>query len=232
MTKRLVIIHTVAPLIEVFNRLVKEILPGVQVFHVLDEPMLEQVRRHGELTYQKTNQDGVVQPDARQRLVEHVIAAEDIGADAVLVSCSTISPYLDELRANIPVLKIDEAMLTQAVNRGRVIGVLATNPTTIEPTRQALERKASELRKSVDIRQVLVEGAFSALLAGDGKQHDRLVSQSIDQIAAEVDLVVLAQATMARVLETRPETGWPVAILTSPHTALERVKQILEGGSQ
>ena len=42
--KRLILIHTVSPLIEVFNRLCSKIVPGVQVFHILDEPLLRMIQ--------------------------------------------------------------------------------------------------------------------------------------------------------------------------------------------
>jgi hypothetical protein len=81
MSSCLVLVHTVPPLLEVFNRLMAEILPGVKVFHILDEPMLERVKRRGGLA----SEDG-------ERLAQHVAGAAAIGADAVLVTCSTISP--------------------------------------------------------------------------------------------------------------------------------------------
>ena len=44
MSGLLVMIHTVPPLIGVFDRLTAQILPGVQVKHILDEPLLEAIR--------------------------------------------------------------------------------------------------------------------------------------------------------------------------------------------
>jgi hypothetical protein len=41
-------------------------------------------------------------------------------------------------------------------------------------------------------------------------------------------MVVLAQASMARVLDVIPEAERPVPILSSPHLALERVRELLE----
>jgi aspartate/glutamate racemase len=223
-TKRLVLIHTVPPLVEVFTRLVKDLLPGVEVYHVLDEPMLEQARR--------ASGKGARPVNILRRLQAHVTAAEDIDACAVLVTCSTISPYLDEIRSNIPVIKIDETMLTQAVEQASVIGVLATNPTTLEPTCLALEKKARQMGKPIEIHPVVVEGAFSAWVAGDNLMHDRLVLQAIREMSAGLDLIVLAQASMARVLEATQDSSLPVPVLSSPHTALVRIKEIINGGDR
>jgi aspartate/glutamate racemase len=226
MAKRLVMIHTVAPLVEVFTRLAKELLPDVQTFHVLDEPLLEQARQHSSLRF-GVGSDRV---DGISRLNEHISAALDIGADAVLVTCSTVSPYLDEIPKPIPILKIDEAMIENAVAQGQRIAVLATNPKTLEPTRAALEAQAAAAGKNVAVRMVLVEGAFSAFLSGSMTEHDRLVKAAVQAESADADLIVLAQASMARVLDTIPVEERLLPVLTSPHTALERVRAVLQAG--
>lgn len=223
MAKRLVFIHTVAPLIDVFNRLAREMLPETQAFHVLDEPMLEQARRHGTLDFRAgAAADGI------SRLKEHISAAVDIGAAAVLVTCSTVSPFIDEIPHPVPVLKIDEVMIEQAVAQGQRIAVLATNPATLEPTRSALEAQAKKMNRQVEVRMVLVEGAFPAYLSGEMGEHDRLVCAAVQDAAHDADRIVLAQASMARVLDILPASARLVPVLTSPHTALERVRAILQ----
>ena len=207
-----------APLLEVFNRLTAEILPGVKVFHILDEPMLERVKRRGGLA----DADG-------ERLTQHVAGAAAIGADVVLVTCSTISPVVDMIRSAvpIPVLKIDEAMIREAVGLGNRIGVIATAPTTLEPTRWLLEAEAARQGKTLTTEPVLVEGAIAALFAGDGETHDRLVSRAALELAARSDVVVLAQASMARALTVMPEEQRPAPILSSPHLALAQIAALL-----
>lgn len=227
--KRLVLLHTVMPLVAVFDRLAKELLPGVQVFHVLDEPCLEKIRLHNLQTQTEQRAEDVFQGEISSILMRHVTTAQDIQADALLVTCSTVSPYVDLISTPLPVVRIDEAMITQAVDQARRVGVLATNPTTLQPTRLSLENRATEKGKHLDIRVKLVEGAFSALMSGDALGHDRLLIQAIREMTEETDLVLLAQASMARVVEVLPGDIDRASILTSPHTALMRVKQILEG---
>ena len=220
MSGTVVLIHTVAPLLAVFDRLAADLLPGVKLFHVLDEPLLERVRRRGRIA----DEDGA-------RLAAHVAEAATIGADAVLVTCSTISPAVDlAATALLPVVKIDEAMIAEAVRLGRRIGVIATNPTTLEPTRGLLAAEAARTVKAIETELVLVEGALPALLAGDGATHDRLVRAAISDLAQRSDVVVLAQATIARVLAVLPERERPVPILSSPHLALEQIGAVLNMG--
>jgi Asp/Glu/hydantoin racemase len=218
MSHCLVLVHTVAPLLEVFNRLTAEILPGVKVFHILDEPMLERVKRRGGLA----DADG-------ERLTQHVAGAAAIGADVVLVTCSTISPVVDMIRsaAPIPVLKIDEAMIRAAISLGSRVGVIATAATTLEPTRWLLEAEAARQGKTLTTELVLVDNAIAALFAGDGETHDRLVSRAALELAARSDVVVLAQASMARALAAMPEQQRPAPILSSPHLALRQIAALL-----
>ena len=132
--RRVVFVHTVYPLIEVFTVLSARFLPGASVVHVLDEPMLERVRRRGYLDDQDS-----------QHLRFHVETATEIGADAVLVTCSTMSPAVDGFRAtsSIPVLKIDESMVRAAVQLGATLAVCATSETTLAPTPHLLEDQAA-----------------------------------------------------------------------------------------
>jgi Asp/Glu/hydantoin racemase len=218
MGSRLALIHTVSPLLEVFDRLVAEMLPGVRPIHILDEPLLERVRQRGHVTTEDS-----------ARLQTHVAIAEQIGADAVLVTCSAISPCVGDIReaTGVPVVKIDEAMIDQAVATGASVGVVATNEATLEPTRLLLQGRADVAGKRLGIELVLVESALSALLGGDGALHDALVRAAVLELGHRVDVIVLAQASMARVLEVIPEAERRVPILSSPHLALEQVRRLL-----
>ena len=221
MAQQLVLIHTVPPLLDVFTRLGAQILPDVKLHHILDEPMIERVRRRGALA-----------PEDAARLASHVEAASQIGADVVLVTCSTISPCVDSIRAAaaIPVLKIDEAMIAEAVRLGTRIGVVATSRTTLEPTRGLLEAEAARAGKTLRVELVFVDEALAALLAGSGETHDRLVGDAVMALVERSDVVVLAQASMARVLAVIPEDARAVPILSSPCLALAQVRGLLASG--
>jgi hypothetical protein len=74
---------------------------------------------------------------------------------------------------------------------------------------------------------VLCEGAFDALMSGDGSTHDRLVAQALEDLSGKVDVIVLAQASMGRVAKTLPEEKKRVPILSSPVTAMEFLATVL-----
>ncbi len=177
-------------------------------------------------------QDEGCRPRAVERLLEHAREAERVGARGVLVTCSTVSPCVDEVRkgTGIPVVKIDEEMIARAVRTGRRIGVIATNAATLGPTSGMIEAEARRTGKVVSVSQVLVEGAMAALLAGDARTHDRQVAAAITGLAREVDVIVLAQASMARVLDgIQPGENGMAPILASPELALDQVERVVFG---
>jgi Asp/Glu/hydantoin racemase len=158
----------------------------------------------------------------------HVQSAQMAGADAVLLTCSSISPCAEAARflVDIPVLKIDEPMAEQAVSLGRKIGVVATLPTTLEPTVRLIEQKAGNQHKTVTIATTLCEGAFQAVSNGDVGTHDDLVMKGIRGLIDSVDVIVLAQASMARLISflgTSPK----VPILASPRSGIEKAREII-----
>jgi len=80
-------------------------------------------------------------------------------------------------------------------------------------------------RQSINIVPSLAEGAFEAVLAGDTARHDSLLTASLERLMKEVDVVVLAQASMARVIpQIRINDGPP--ILSSPEMAVKRVRDL------
>lgn len=221
MGKKLVFLHTVPSLVEGFNRLAKELLPqGTEVVHIADEMLLKVVLANGGLT-----------PFVYRRVMDHVAAAEEIGASAVQFTCSSISPCADVSRAlvSIPVLKVDEPMVEQAIKLGTKIGIAATAPTTLKPTSDLVQKCAELAGKPVSIDAVLCEGAYAALFSGDADTHDRIVRSTLIDMMARNDVVVLAQASMARVLDAIPESERTAPVLASPRLAVEKAAQVLQG---
>jgi Asp/Glu/hydantoin racemase len=220
MTHTLAMIHTLSSLVKVFTRLSADLLPGVRLLHIVDEPLLRRVQQRGHLA-----------PEDSARLQAHVVIAERVGASAVLVTCSTLSPCVDDVlpAVQIPVRKIDEAMIAEAVGEGTRIGVVATNEATLGPTGQLLLDQARRVAKEVEIELVLVDHALQALLDGDAASHDLLVKERALEVSGRVDIVVLAQASMARVLDIIPEEERLVPVLSSPHLALTQVRRELSG---
>ena len=217
MTRTVGLIHAVVPAMAPLRSAFAEV-PGVRVLNLLDEALLKDAERLGGIT-----------PGLVRRMTSLVAMHEASGAEAVLFTCNAYSPYVDQIRAQsgIPVLTIDEAMIDQALASGRRIGVLATVAAGLEQQRKSIERAAEVAGKEIEIVAVLRPDAFAALNAGDEETHDRILLEELRKLAPEVDVVVLAQASMAGLLAKVPaETSVPV--LASPQLAVEKVKEILK----
>ncbi len=118
-------------------------------------------------------------------------------------------------------------MISEAVSKGGRVGVLATNSATLEPTRVLLANQARLQGATIQVEERWIPGAFESFLAGDMEEHDRLVRQAVDEIAGRVERVVLAQASMARVLTTFPEISQVTEVLASPIMALASLREKL-----
>jgi aspartate/glutamate racemase len=215
--KNVAAIHTASPMVEPTQRLFAELLPDVRLFNVADDSLIQDVIRDGKVTERTA-----------RRLVGHFFSAVDAGADLIFNTCSSVGEIADLARQliSVPIVQIDEAMTAQAVNRSGRIGVLATLPTTLGPTVRLLKKQANKTGKDVEIVEGLAEGAFAAVIAGDSAKHDALILETAQQVAERVELMILAQGSMARMEKTLTDRiGKPV--MSSPVPGVLAVKETL-----
>lgn len=215
---RLALLHTSPVLAPLFASLCAKWLPDTRIFHMVDESLIK-----------NTIEAGHLQRITIRRLIGMIGSAFEGGADAVLVTCSSIGPGVEMAQAlfDKPVIRVDEAMAKMAVEQGSRVGVVATLATTLAPTAALVRRKAREAGKPVDIVECLCEGAFEAVMAGDTATHDRIVAAALTRQLSDVDVVVLAQASMARVLETLPAGAVKVPALASPELGVKFTRDVL-----
>jgi Asp/Glu/hydantoin racemase len=218
MAKTLGLIHTSATLVPVFQQLCNQYLPQVQVFNIVDDSLIKNVIKNGKLL-----------PATARRVVDYVASAEAAGADQIMVTCSSIGAAVETAAGltKVPVLRVDQPMADQAVNTGRRIGVIATLPTTLEPTSDLVRRRAIAAGKTIELSAVLCEGAFDALMSGDSAKHDTMVAAALKELVTKTDVIVLAQASMARVVDTLSEADKRVPILASPGIAVQYLATVL-----
>src|SRR5438046_1693095 len=147
--KRLGLLHTSATLVPIFAQLCKVKLPQIDVFNLVDDSLIKDVIAHGRL-----------RPQTARRVTQLVAAAEDAGADFVMVTCSSIGAAVETAAtlATVPVLRVDQPMADQAVATGRRIGVVATLSTTLEPTADLIQRRAAAAGKPIALNSRLCEG--------------------------------------------------------------------------
>jgi Asp/Glu/hydantoin racemase len=174
--------------------------------------LIKDVIRHNQL-----------RPQTARRVTQHVAAAQDAGAEYIMVTCSSIGPAVETAATlvSVPVLRVDRPMADQAVAAGKRVGVIATLSTTLEPTADLIRRCAAMAGKQIDLKSKLCEGAFDALMSGDAEKHDATVAAALRELAAEVDVIALAQASMARVVDKLAAEDRRIPILASPPLAVD-----------
>ena len=216
--RRICLIHTAPLMVQLFTPLCRDRLPDVKVTQIINESMIKD-----------TIEAGRVRQPTIDALVTFAEASFKMGTELVMVTCSSIGPAVDLIQGQFqkPVLRVDEPMAEAAVAKGRKIGVAATLRTTLSPTSELLLRKAKEAGKDVELVECLCEGAFDAVIAGDTETHDALVSKAMINKLGEVDVIVLAQASMARVIDRLPPEAITAPVLSSPGLAMDYVRERL-----
>jgi len=198
----------IPPVREAFERLA----PELRVLNLLDEALLTVLEA-----------DGSIGPRAVDRMARVVSLVRDADVGVIQLTCSAYSPLVPTLRqlAPVPVLAIDDVLVETAVERGRRIGLISTQPLTEKALRAAAERAGRE----IELESIVYRDAFVALGRGDGAEHDRLLGEKIAAFA-DRDVIVLGQASMARVEPTLP-ADLAAKVLTSPTLAVTKSKEAL-----
>jgi Asp/Glu/hydantoin racemase len=191
----------------------------MNVFHMVDESLIKNTIAAGGLTASTT-----------RRMAAMAGSAHEGGADAVMFTCSSIGPGVKVLRKlfDFPLFRIDEAMAEEATSRARRIGVLATLQTTLDPSVDLLRETAASHSHDIEVVPYLCHGAFEAILSGDAAKHNQIVAQGLQELAQQVELIVLAQASMAGVIEKLPAEMKTVPILSSPELAIRQARAGLQ----
>ena len=159
---------------------------------------------------------GAVTKEAAARLVCLYMEAIKDGADILLNVCSSVGQVAKDSRnlcesLQVPLVRIDELMCAKAVEFGSKIGVVATLPTTLNPTKQLLLEQANKQGATIELVDCLVEvfGATKELFRESLKE-------AILDIRSGVDVVILCQGSMAY-CEGYLGHECDVPILSSPH---------------
>jgi len=218
MTRKIAVLHTSFVFVSVepiINELLAELVPDAEIVHFVDSDVLATVQRENGISEAST-----------QRMVHLAKAAETAGAELIFSACSSLGQALDVAAQSVrtPIVKIDDAMTRLAVERADHIGILATVPTTLGPTADLIAGHARAIGRDVTVTTRLATGAFETLVRGDRETHDAMVLEQAMALAADVDLIVLAQASMSRLAE-RLERATGVPVMSSPRTGVEQLAE-------
>ncbi|WP_145021325.1 aspartate/glutamate racemase family protein [Paenibacillus sp. Y412MC10] len=218
MTKTVVAVYTGQGLMEPLKAVFQEMLPDCRLVNIIDDSLIGDVVKAGQVT-----------PGVMKRLVQYYRHGEELGADMILNTCSSVGEVADDARGmiGIPIVKIDERMAEKAVESFHRIAVVATLPTTLAPTMRLIAKKADEAGKAIEIVDGLAEGAFDALGSGRPEEHDEILLRTALRVAGQADAIVLAQGSMAR-MERRLWDATGKEVFSSPRYGVQQVKELLE----
>lgn len=186
----LVYTSTTPELIEMVESEVKKEVNEVECLSYQDATILADVREAGYVT-----------KEASLKLFQLYLQAANDEVEAILNVCSSVGEVADASKSffesiQIPLVRIDEDMCRAAVvsasNLGGRIGVLATLPTTLNPTKNTILRVAEEMGVSVALK----DGLFDAFGA-DQNTFQSLIVEAAEKIKPEVDVILLCQGSMA-----------------------------------
>jgi hypothetical protein len=218
MPPTIALVHAVLPALAPMEDALAEAWPDARVRHLLDEGLSTEAVRYGG-----------VSPECVARMYDVVDLAIRTRPDAVLLTCTAYSTLVPDLRRRypgIPIFAVDQIMVERAVAQAQRIGVLATFAAGLEQQRVMLETEAALRGKTIEIVDSLHPDAMTALRAGDGALHDRIVLDALPELAERVDLVVLAQVSMARVVPGIA-ARYAERVLSSPRLAAQALRRAL-----
>ncbi len=213
----LIYTSTTPELIELVEKEVKEQLgEDVELYSLQDPSILADVRDAGYVT---------TAPAAR--LISMYMKAAEEGCDAMLNLCSSVGEVADAAQSvaayiGVPIVRVDEEMCREAVRKGDRIGVMATLPTTLEPTKNTIRRMSRECGKHVELIDCLVEGAFGL----NQEEFKERMAKSAGTIADQVDVIVFAQGSMAYCEEYIADM-YKKTVVSSPRFGARELKKAL-----
>jgi Asp/Glu/hydantoin racemase len=212
MGPRIALIHAVKVAIAPIEEAFRHHWPEAELSNLLDDSLSRDRNREGALT-----------PELSRRIASLAQYGIDAGANAVLYTCSAFGEAIEAVKRaqKVPVLRPNEAMLSEALRHGRRIGMLATFPASVP----ALEAELRELDPTINVNSVCIPEAMAALDSGDRATHDRLLALAAPQLGT-CDVVMLAQFSMAGAREAVARAV-SCPVLTSPNSAVLRLRALL-----
>lgn len=208
---------TTPELIETVETEIKRAVGGnIELYADSDPSILSEAREAGAVT-----------AGAASRLISMYMKAVRAGADVILNACSSVGEAADSAQdlaryIGVPIVRIDEEMCREAVRLGKRIIVAATLQTTLTPTKNTILRVAREMGRSVELIDVLLDGAFG-LSQEEFKQRMR---EGCMKEAHRADVILFAQGSMAYCEELVADcTGKPT--LSSPRFGADALRDAL-----
>lgn len=212
-------LHTAAVHIETFNALGAELAPELTLAHAVREDLLSAAEKTGFVT-----------PALDIKTQEALVALADGGARVVVCTCSTLGASAEAAAEEVkaPILRIDRAMADLAVETGTRIGVCACIPATVPNTQMLIRSSAARAGREVELKSFVFDDVWTLFREGRlGDYYEGIASRLADA-SRDVDVLVLAQASMAPAAALCGTLAVPV--LSSPRIGFEAAVKLARAG--
>ena len=214
---RIALVHAMPIAIEPVAHVFREQWPQARITHLMDDSLPADLTAAGSIT-----------PAIVERFVTLARYCETSGANAILFTCSAFGTAIEAAKGavKVPVLKPNEAMLDEALAAGPTLGVIATFEPSIPSLKKEFEELASSRGIKLKLKTRTVPAAIAALQRGHVSEHDSLIAAAAAEMG-QCDALVLGQFSMARAAAGIPKAPGR-KVLTSPHSAVTRLKRIFD----
>lgn len=213
---RIACLHTAESNIDVFNTAAQQLnLSTASLHHHVRADLLAAAELAGGVT------------PAINRQTQDALLGLGRGADAVLLTCSTLGPCITGMatRTAVPTIRIDAALAEEAARLGGKVVALCAIETTVGPTTRVFADAAKGYGAQVEVR--LVPGAWALFRVGERAGYLSAIAAAVDEAyESGASVVALAQASMAgaRNLVTQARTP-----LDSPSAGLAAAIRAIKG---
>jgi Asp/Glu/hydantoin racemase len=206
-----VTLNAVNPIMKLFS----EYTSQFEFVNYLDEGLQRLVAKEGRVTDKSLG-----------RFIAILDKAAADGAEAVLLTCTVFSPFVERLSMlfSIPIIGIDKAMLDQAAAMDKKTAIICTFPATVQTSIEMFNAGAMNHKVHPEVDTFLIGEAAKAIKEEDKYKHDKLIAEKALSLQDSYDLIVLAQVSMAGAKEYLGELRKPV--LTSPESALQALLKL------
>jgi Asp/Glu/hydantoin racemase len=214
MTTRIALIHALAMSIPPVAQSFKQLWPEAETFNVLDDALSSDRARDKDLT-----------PAIIERISQLGRYAMKCDANGILYSCSAFGPAIDAVArwSAIPVLKPNEAMFEEALQKGGRTGLLLTFQPSAESMK--VEFKEQAAGRKFELEVIVVPEAMAALQKGNAEEQNRLLAEAAAK-AGPFDALMLGQFSMAPA-RGAVQAAVKCPVLTSPDSAVRKLRGLL-----
>ncbi|PKF80364.1 amino-acid racemase [Vibrio sp. vnigr-6D03] len=198
-------LHTSPVHIDTFNTLIRKHAPNLKTTYSVREDILKEATVNGvNANVAKSTEEEIRKLAAQSKLT--------------ICTCSTLGGVVEKaaLLHDLNAIRIDRAMADAAIKYDNVL-VLAALESTLLPTEELMNQSCCNTLAVPNIEYQLIPNAWECFMKGDSEGYFDLIARTLLAKEDQFDAIVLAQASMAGALSTKP---YSIPVLSSPELGI------------